>query len=115
MSFTEFKLSGYAWNPKNLEIYTGDMVEWRWFFASYITGFTPRVVQVKDEVSTEELPGGFNSGAPAASGNFITVNVKGYNMQNQVDVFDWKYFVFFSINHFDTKTKTHKCGFISFS
>lgn len=75
MSFTEFKLSGYAWNPKNLEIYTGDMVEWRWFFASYITGFTPRVVQVKDEVSTEELPGGFNSGAPAASGNFITVLV----------------------------------------
>jgi hypothetical protein len=52
-----------------VEINTGDIVEWRWWFASYITGFTPKVVQVKDELSTDEVPGGFNSGAAAASGN----------------------------------------------
>lgn len=103
-------MSGYAWNPKNLEIYTGDMVEWRWFFASYITGFTPRVVQVKDETSTEELPGGFNSGAPAASGNFIAVLMsKDTSIQNQLDVFDWKYFACLSVIHFDTMlTQTHR-------
>lgn len=44
---------------------------------------------MKDEVSTEELPGGFNSGAPAASGNFITVLMsKNISVKNQPDVFD---------------------------
>jgi plastocyanin len=66
--FIAFKLSGYAWNPKYLTIKAGDTVEWKWSFASYITGMRPRVVQVKDESSVEEVEGGFNSGAPRDSG-----------------------------------------------
>ncbi|XP_062574409.1 fibrocystin-L-like [Saccostrea cucullata] len=65
-----FQLSGYAWNPQYLTVKVGDTVEWTWSFASYISGMRPRVVQVKDESSEEEVEGGFNSGAPSDSGVF---------------------------------------------
>ncbi|XP_061168814.1 fibrocystin-L-like [Saccostrea echinata] len=65
-----FKLSGYAWNPQYLTVNVGDTVEWTWSFASYISGMRPRVVQVKDESSVEEVEGGFNSGEPKEAGVF---------------------------------------------
>ena len=68
MCIAAFKLSGYAWNPQYLIIKVGDIVEWRWSFASYISGMRPRVVQVKDEASVEEMEGGFNSGPGKESG-----------------------------------------------
>lgn len=115
MLFIEFKLFGYVWNLKNLEIYIGDMVEWRWFFVFYIIGFIFRVVQVKDEVFIEELFGGFNSGVFVVLGNFIIVLVLKdiiYKIRQMFLI--GNILVFFFINYFDIKIKIYKCGFIFF-
>ena len=53
------------------------MVEWRWSFASYISGMRPRVVQVKDEASVEEMEGGFNSGPGKESGKKDSCSLTG--------------------------------------
>ena len=49
-----FKISGYAWDPKHLQIKLGDTVQWEWKFAPFIQGMKIRVVQVKDLLSQEE-------------------------------------------------------------
>ncbi|XP_021354106.1 fibrocystin-L-like [Mizuhopecten yessoensis] len=53
---------GFAWEPKNLQVYLGDTVHWSWDYALYIAGMKPRVQQVKNASSTEPEQNGFSSG-----------------------------------------------------
>ncbi|XP_061164553.1 fibrocystin-L-like [Saccostrea echinata] len=66
----DFRISGYAWKPKHLEISVGDRVSWSWQFKSFIQGMKVRVVQVKELLSQEEVEGGFNSGPATTRGAY---------------------------------------------
>lgn len=74
-----FKISGYAWDPKHLQIKLGDTVQWEWKFAPFIQGMKIRVAQVKDLLSQEEEEEGFNSGPATSKGILIVppVNLNG--------------------------------------
>ncbi|XP_069115226.1 fibrocystin-L-like [Argopecten irradians] len=54
--------TGYAWNPKNIDVELGDTVRWQWFYPSYVTGQEPRLEQTPNASATTHQPDGFISG-----------------------------------------------------
>ncbi|XP_061189118.1 fibrocystin-L-like [Saccostrea echinata] len=76
---------GYAWNPMTLDAHEGDIIEWKWFVASGVTGINIGVYQTDTAVATTSS--GFSSGTAAPSGMFK------YQVTKAGDVFYWSDYV----------------------
>ena len=58
---------GYSWNPRTVDVFVGDFVEWTWEAPKLVKNIAYRVAQTETASSDEDLSDGFSSGSQSTS------------------------------------------------